>query len=173
MADDFLQNGSNSSFPPVYREVQYFVSNPIVLLSYAIFIAAGIFLVYEMIDLSSKKKPSLPLLLPLIILGVIFIITLYSRLIIEVTPFELKFKLVPFMLKYKVVELSEIESCEAVVYKPIVEYGGWGIRCGRGGTRAYNVSGNEGVVVKLKNGKKFLLGSKNKEELQRSIVKPI
>ncbi len=173
MVDDFFKNVSNSSLPPVYREVQYFASNPVVLFSYAVFIAAMIFLVYEMIDLSSKKKPSLPLVLPLIILGVIFIITLYSRLIVEVTPFELRFKLVPFMIKYKLVELKEIERCEAVVYRPIAEYGGWGIRCGRGGTRAYNVSGNEGVVVKLKNGKQFLLGSKNKEELQRSIERPI
>ncbi len=38
---------------------------------------------------------------------------------------------------------------------------------------AYTVFGNRGVIVYLKSGKSFLLGSQRPEELARSIVQPL
>ena len=53
-------------------------------------------------------------------------------------------------------------------YKPIREYGGWGIRYGRGG-KAYNVSGNKAVQLVLKNGKRLLIGSQRPDKLVEAI----
>ena len=39
------------------------------------------------------------------------------------------------------------------------EYGGWGIRGGLRGTKAYNVSGNRGVELMLADGRTVLIGS--------------
>ncbi|NVL91956.1 MAG: hypothetical protein HWN71_02845 [Desulfobacterales bacterium] len=55
-----------------------------------------------------------------------------------------------------------------MTYNPLKDYGGWGIRYGRGG-RAYNVSGNRGVYLELSNGKSLLIGSLQPEELARAI----
>ena len=55
-----------------------------------------------------------------------------------------------------------------MTYRPIMEYGGRGIRFGRQGM-AYNVGGNRGVKIKLKNGKQALVGSQKPEELQRAL----
>jgi hypothetical protein len=52
-----------------------------------------------------------------------------------------------------------------VTYRPFREYGGWGIRFGRQGI-AYTVSGDRGVLVRLRNGRSFLLGSKRPESLE-------
>jgi hypothetical protein len=57
----------------------------------------------------------------------------------------------------------------ARVYRPILEYGGWGIRCGFKGARAYNVSGNKGVQLILQNGKRLLIGSQKPDELVEAI----
>jgi hypothetical protein len=53
-------------------------------------------------------------------------------------------------------------------YRPIRDYGGWGIRYGRGG-KAYNVSGNRGVMLELSDGQKLLIGSQRPEELANAI----
>jgi len=55
-------------------------------------------------------------------------------------------------------------------YKPIREYGGWGIRYVIGGI-AYNVYGNKGVQLILKNKKKVLVGTQKPEEFYQAIVK--
>jgi hypothetical protein len=58
-----------------------------------------------------------------------------------------------------------------VTYHPIRDYGGWGIRfslTGKG--RAYNVSGNRGVLLTLSNGKRLMLGSQRAEELASAIA---
>jgi hypothetical protein len=64
---------------------------------------------------------------------------------------------------------SEIRGFRAVTYRPIAEYGGWGIR-GFAANRAYNVSGDRGVRLLLADGKKLLLGSQRAEELEAAIA---
>ena len=64
---------------------------------------------------------------------------------------------------------NDIQKLEAVTYRPIMEYGGWGIRFGRKG-KAYNVSGNKGVLLTLNEGKPILIGSQNHEALCLAIT---
>lgn len=63
---------------------------------------------------------------------------------------------------------AEIESAEAVVYRPLRDYGGWGLRVSGKG-KAYNMRGNRGVQLKLKNGGNVLVGSQRPDELARFI----
>ncbi len=72
-------------------------------------------------------------------------------------------------LRRRDIPLSDIAHWEARTYRPIREYGGWGIRVGRRGW-AYNVSGNRGVELELTNGKKLLIGSQRAEELCAAIT---
>ena len=52
----------------------------------------------------------------------------------------------------------------SATYNPIAEYGGLGIRFGPNG-KAYNVSGNTGLQVILKNKSKVLIGTNDAEAL--------
>ena len=70
----------------------------------------------------------------------------------------------PFHRKDIVFKFESIQKAENITYSPIKDYGGWGIRYGRGG-KAYNVSGNKGVMISPKGGKKILIGSRNSEQL--------
>ncbi|MCS6858690.1 MAG: hypothetical protein NZT92_00035 [Abditibacteriales bacterium] len=45
------------------------------------------------------------------------------------------------------IPLSEIQSARAVTYKPLLEFGGWGIRFGRARKLAYSTQGNKAVEV--------------------------
>ena len=63
---------------------------------------------------------------------------------------------------------ADLASCEAVTYRPLLDYGGWGVRFSRAG-KAYNVYGNRGVQLEFKGGKRLLLGSQQPEQLAQAI----
>ncbi len=57
-------------------------------------------------------------------------------------------------------------------YKPVAEYGGWGVRGFFSSSgRAYNVSGNVGLQVELKNGKKILIGTQKQETIEELLAR--
>ena len=89
------------------------------------------------------------------------------RLVTEVRDDLLRVHFV-LLWKPKIIPFAEIRSFEVVTYRPIIEYGGWGIRRGRNGW-AYNVSGNRGVRLELSDGARFLVGSRQPEELARAL----
>jgi hypothetical protein len=74
-----------------------------------------------------------------------------------------------FPLWSKTVPLTEIVRWETRTYRPVLEYGGWGIRYGAGNGWAYNVSGNQGVQLELANGQRILIGSQRAKELAWAI----
>jgi hypothetical protein len=61
-----------------------------------------------------------------------------------------------------------MESFEAVTYRPIRDYGGWGIRWGPG-KLAYNVSGSEGVRIDRSDDRELLVGSRQPYDLARAM----
>ena len=66
------------------------------------------------------------------------------------------------------IDFSSIRSCRPVTYRPIRDYGGWGIRYGRTG-KAYTVSGHRGVELGIATGRPLLIGSQRPEELAAAI----
>lgn len=56
-------------------------------------------------------------------------------------------------------------------YRPILDYGGWGIRWAPGKGWAYTVRGNLGVQLELSDGKRLLVGSQSPEGLVLMISK--
>lgn len=74
----------------------------------------------------------------------------------------------PMHVSFRKFAPGDISECYPRQYRPIIEYGGWGIRYGREG-KAYNISGNEGVQLVMKNGKKLLVGSQKHLELAEAI----
>jgi hypothetical protein len=68
------------------------------------------------------------------------------------------------------IPLSEVRQAEAVVYRPIAHYGGWGIR-GFGKKRALNARGNRGVLLTKSDGSTMLIGSQKPRELLEALAR--
>jgi len=102
--------------------------------------------------------------------GIILLIHLcfFTRMITEVTPKGLFVRFIPFHFRMKEIDLKKVVSLEAKQYRPIREYGGWGIRVGWK-KKVYNVFGKEGVEMVYKEGNKLLIGSQRAEELAKAI----
>lgn len=62
------------------------------------------------------------------------------------------------------VPVSEIARAEALLYRPIRDYGGWGIR-GTRKHRALNARGDRGVLITRRDGSTVMIGSQKPREL--------
>lgn len=123
--------------------------------------------------LGNNPAPDWMIILFWLIFGIGLPIFFYStRLITQVKQDGIYMRFFPLHLKFKFYAYDEIEKFEIKTYRPIYEYGGWGIRYGFGGM-AYNVYGNKGIQLILKNKKKVLIGSQKSEEFYGAIVKAI
>lgn len=91
-----------------------------------------------------------------------------SKLETEVRQDGLYVRYFPFHTHFRRFGAGDLSDYHARKYRPLLEYGGWGIRCGFNG-RAYNVSGNEGVQLVFRNGKRLLIGSAKPSELETAI----
>ena len=65
---------------------------------------------------------------------------------------------------------EDSEDYRVKTYRPIMEYGGWGIRYGKTGN-AFNVSGNRGVELVFKESRSLMIGSQTPEKLAKAIKK--
>ena len=92
---------------------------------------------------------------------------LYVCLIVTVTDEAVHIRYRPFMKR--TIRLVDIAQADALTYSPLRDYGGWGLR-GWGARKAYNVSGNRGVELTLRDGSSVLIGSQRADELARAIV---
>jgi hypothetical protein len=92
------------------------------------------------------------------------------RLRVWVEGDRLRVRFIPFVRKE--IPLEAIARFEARTYRPLLEYGGWGIRWG-GSKRgwAYTVSGNQGVNIELTDGKRFLVGSRRPVDLAEALAR--
>ena len=65
---------------------------------------------------------------------------------------------------------ESIERHGAISYRPIREFGGWGIRWAGKGRRAWSVSGKRAVQLFLDDGREVVIGSTRADELDLAIA---
>ena len=115
-----------------------------------------------------NPAPDFVLVILVIIVGVGFPLVILSlRLVTEVRSGALIVGLRPFHRRE--IRLSDVKSFEVRKYRPIREYGGWGIRWSLRNGVAYNMAGNLGVQLELTDGRRILVGSQKPEELKRAL----
>lgn len=122
--------------------------------------------------LNEQKEIRTPgeLLIPIIISVLITLLFIIIRLNLIIDGDGVHVKLFPFHFSYRTFRWNEIEKIYVRKYKPISEYGGWGLK-GYRNNRAINLSGDMGLQLELKSGKKVLIGTVHAEELSQFIQK--
>ena len=112
-----------------------------------------------------------------IIFSLVFVIGLnalfsFSRLKTKIDSTGVSIIFKPFVIKPIIFKWDEIEKAFVRKYKPLWEYGGWGVRY-RLNSRAYNTSGNMGLQLYLISGKEVLIGTQKSQELDSYLKKYI
>ena len=116
------------------------------------------------------------LLVNLIVISVMCLIFttvfLVLRLKTEITETEIRVKYPPFMRRWRIFKIDEIERYEVRRYKPIKEYGGYGVRKNMfRKNKAFNIKGNIGLQLYLKNGESVLIGTQQKQAIDYAMRK--
>lgn len=129
-------------------------------LVWMILIGAAIFSWYSVyqqilfrIPFGSDPAPDALLIVIWIVFGVGFPIGLFAtRLSIQIDEDEFTYRLFPLHLQTHSFRLADIKKMEAVSIRPILDFGGWGIRFSHKG-KGYIIGGNKAVKVIFKTGR--------------------
>jgi hypothetical protein len=158
----------------IYREEQRFGSWLRWLIALLMALAVP-FSIFSLTKIPSEQGSSdiLPIL-TLIIVGIcvpiaVALLFWVLKLETEVRSDGLYIRFFPAHIHFKRFRVEDLSECYARKYKPLLEYGGWGIRCSLRKGKAYNVSGNKGVQLVFISGKQLLIGSQRAEELEEAI----
>jgi hypothetical protein len=158
----------------IYREQQKFA----LWLRWLVYLSMGLSVVISVFALikasaGENSQETLEIVLGFVVgIGVPIAITtlfLLLKLETEVRPDGIYVRYFPFHIRFKRFRLEDLSEYYARRYKPIREYGGWGIRYSLRNGKAYNTSGNHGVQLVFTNGKKLLIGSQKPDELEAAI----
>lgn len=107
----------------------------------------------------------------LVLVGLILVIFIYSKLKTKITTDYVMVSFPPFIRKWKKISSDEIENYEVRNYKPIREYGGYGIKRGFKHGQSYTISGKVGLQLYLTNGKRLLIGTKRRQAIKFAMDK--
>lgn len=109
------------------------------------------------------------LLVIVLVFGLLFpLLFLVAHLCVEVRTDLMKARFFPLHLRPRTFAREDIICHRLVTYRPLRDFGGWGIRYGSVG-KAYNISGNRGVLLELRDGGTLLIGSRRAEELDAAM----
>lgn len=158
----------------IYREVQYFPK----WLYWLLCLSLGpscLMLVYGMYQQMVLHRPfgdnpgsDLMLILVFIFELAMLVFLIQLRLTTVVTDQELLVQMQPLHFRPVKVKLTDVRQIEVVTYNALGDFGGWGIRYGKGG-KIYNAQGNKAVCISYLSGTNLMIGSQRSEELMAAI----
>lgn len=158
----------------LFHEKQYFRKLWIILIVFGVASLMWVGFVQQIIlgqPFGDNPGPDWFVILFTLLFGIgLPLLWLFMRLEVRVRPDEVDIHFWPFLRRR--IPVAAIESVEARTYKPIREYGGWGIRWGLGKGIAYSVSGNRGVQLAVTQGRSpVMIGSRRADKLAAAIEK--
>jgi len=107
-----------------------------------------------------------------LLMGAILWLFSAMKLQVELNDDGVRFRYPPLVRRWRGIGKSEIVYYKVGKYNPIVDYGGWGIRISiLKRKKAYNVSGNIGLRLTLRNGKTILLGTRRPQAVAAAMEK--
>lgn len=101
----------------------------------------------------------------LIIIFLAIILFAVLRMKTVVTKENIQLTQYPFV--WKTIKLSDIDTMKVINYGFV---GGWGIRLWTKYGTVYNVRGNKGLHIRLKNGKQLVIGTQKPQELENVVA---
>jgi hypothetical protein len=130
---------------------------------------AGIFGWVAHVEPAKGQLLIVPGVIVVVVFGGIVWLMVEARLTVRVDAENIHVHFFPFVKKD--IPLADIASWEARTYRPIAEYGGWGVRKSWDGCNsAYNTQGDRGVQLVFIDGNRLLIGSQRAEEFAAAIT---
>lgn len=106
-----------------------------------------------------------------IVILFVFMLFTFFKLKTRIDEKGVYYQYLPFHFSPRIIPWNSISKCYVRNYDAIFEYGGWGLKFSfrKSKGKSFTVKGNIGLQLELQNGKKILIGTQKKEEIQRTI----
>jgi hypothetical protein len=119
--------------------------------------------------ITGKADPSsrYGLLIGMIVIALVSFLLYFTHLETRIDEAGITFRYFPFQRVYYYVKWTEIQTIQLRNYKPVRDFGGWGIRYSFNQGKAYTIKGNQGIQLTLLSGKKFLIGTQKANEINK------
>lgn len=103
--------------------------------------------------------------------GIVSFFWFSMRLETQIDSEGVHYRYFPFHRKTRLLRWEDIEAINVTQYSPFSDYGGWGLRFKLFNFNdiLMNVSGNKGIRVELKSGKKFMIGTQEEIQAEETI----
>lgn len=111
-------------------------------------------------SMTEIATPLFMLLIPV----AIFIFMFSIKLQTEIRPEGVYVRFFPIHKRLRFFSWAEMDQAYVRQYSPLGEYGGWGLR-GLGQNRALNISGNKGLQLVMKDGRRLLIGTRKPDDI--------
>ena len=152
----------------IFKEEQHFTQTWLIIL----LIISMLTPLAIMINEYAKDKSTMSLNELLISTFIMFAFTtpiFFFKLKTRIDEKGIHYQFIPFQIKSRIIEWSELKSAYTRKYDAISEFGGWGLKGGfiwkKSKGVAYNVSGDLGIQLEFKTGKKILIGTNKINEV--------
>lgn len=151
---------------PVFREDQRFTQPWLWALVIVGALAVWLLVAAQVVGGSDESGWVLAVLAVVVGVGLPLLFGL-ARLTVEVFADRIEVRYRPFVRR--TIALDTVVAADAVTYRALREYGGWGIKGWSRRKVAYNVRGDRGVLLTLADGRTVLLGSQRADDLAAAI----
>lgn len=119
----------------------------------------------------TKPAPDLLLVFIWIVFGILFPLAVYkARLSLKIDSKNFTYKFFPLHLNTHSYPVQQIQNIEPVHIRPILHFGGWGIRFGFKG-KGYIMKGGKGVKVSFKSGRPIYFSANDADSIVESFQK--
>jgi hypothetical protein len=119
----------------------------------------------------SKPMPDIGLYMGLAVMLIMTLFFASFKLETEIKEDGIYYRFFPVQMKMRKLLWSDLSKIYVRQYKPIREYGGWGMRIGWRSGRALNMRGNKGIQLVKKDGKRILIGTMKMDEAEAVLKK--
>ncbi len=155
----------------LFSETQYFRQWWLLPMQFGMFALFGAILIQQLVlhhPVGNHPMSDTGAVVSFLVVGVVMpILFLSSNLATEVRRDGLYIRFFPFHLRF--IKIEGIQQPTACEYRPLADYGGWGIRLGTAG-KAYTVRGNQGVKLIRGHDQTLLIGSQQPKDLEAAIA---
>lgn len=145
----------------LFSETQRFTQSKLLMIVYAINVIAFLVVAF-MVEMSRNQVLLITALLILLMMAFTYIF----RLETQIKKDGIYVRFFPFHLSFRHYTWDSIQRLFVRQYKPIQEYGGWGLRYNfLGNGRALNIAGNQGLQIEFTDQKRLLIGTQKPDEV--------
>lgn len=150
------------------NEVIYYTEKQSYLKSYwlVLLLALDAYLIYESLSTNIETGFDFSFIVSAVVITMVSVLFLILRLETTISSKGVYVRYFPFHQKPKQFLWDDIKNASVRKYQTIFEFGGWGIRNGLSKNKTYNIYGNKGLQLELKNGTNLIIGTLKAKEIE-------